>query len=139
MIGQQHMTGTEGPQLSLSPERPGYSTGDMLSGTFSVGTLELSEVKSVELSVLWYTEGKGDEDMAVHYFLRLDPASEAWQQLGQPQSFSTRLPNSPLSYEGLIVKVRWCVRLRVFMRRGRDAIEEVVFRLGDVPPAGAIP
>lgn len=139
MMGQEHITGSDGPQLTLTPERPSYRAGDLLTGAFSLGALDPAEIKSIELSVLWYTEGKGDEDMAVHYFLRLDPTSDAWQQLGRPQPFSTRLPNSPLSYDGLILKIRWCVRLRVFMRRGRDAIEELVFRLGDVPGPGATP
>lgn len=139
MMAEQHMIATDGPQLTLAPQRASYSAGDTLSGTFTLGALDLAEIKSVELSVLWYTEGKGDEDMAVHYFVRLDPGSDEWQRLGRPQPFSTRLPNSPLSYEGLIVKIRWCVRLRVFMRRGRDVTEELVFRLGEVPAAGAAP
>ena len=36
----------------------------------------------------------------------------------------TRLPNSPLSYSGAILCIRWCVRLRLFLRRGRDYVLE---------------
>ena len=48
---------------------------------------------------------------------------------------TTTLPASPLSYEGVIVKVRWCLRVRVFFTRGRDFVSEHVFAVGDLPPA----
>jgi hypothetical protein len=47
--------------------------------------------------------------------------------------FSTRLPNSPLSYDGRIVKIRWCVRVRVFLPRGVELVEDELFQLGCVP------
>jgi hypothetical protein len=50
-------------------------------------------------------------------------------------AFSTPLPQSPLSYEGLIVKVRWCVRVRLFFDGSRDFVSEHVFVLGRIPPA----
>jgi hypothetical protein len=40
-----------------------------------------------------------------------------------------------LSYEGVIVKIRWCVRLRVFFESGRDHVSEHVFTVGRVPPS----
>ena len=54
---------------------------------------------------------------------------------GQPESFSTMLPNSPLSYEGHIIKFRWCVRVRAFPVRGREVVGQRVFQLGSVPPS----
>jgi hypothetical protein len=45
----------------------------------------------------------------------------------------TRLPNSPLSYRGAILSIRWCVRLRLFLRRGREYVVEQPFTLGNVP------
>ena len=40
-------------------------------------------------------------------------------------------------YEGLILKIRWCVRVRLFLVRGRELVAEQSFRLGDVPAAVA--
>jgi hypothetical protein len=52
-----------------------------------------------------------------------------------PARFETVLPNCPLSYDGLIVKVRWCVRVRAFLHRGgKEVFGQKVFRLGDIPP-----
>jgi hypothetical protein len=50
-------------------------------------------------------------------------------------AFTTPLPQSPLSYEGVIVKVRWCVRVRLFFEGSRDFVSEHVFTLGRIPPA----
>ena len=77
------------------------------------------EVTSVEISVLWHTEGKGDEDFGVHFFERRTP--ETHEQLLGPAHFSIRLPASPLSYDGRILKIRWCVRVRAFVRKGAPA------------------
>ena len=45
----------------------------------------------------------------------------------------TLLPNSPLTYGGSILSIRWCVRLRLFLRRGREYSIEQPFTLGSVP------
>ena len=91
------------------------------------------EVKAVEVSVLWYTEGKGDEDLAVHDFWRSSAEGGDGLDLRRPGRFSTVLPKSPLSYRGVLVKIRWCVRVRVFLTRGREVMGELAFRLGEVP------
>ena len=56
--------------------------------------------------MLWYTEGKGDEDMAVHEFWRRDIDEANPIEPSRPEPFAVVLPNSPLSYEGRIVKFR---------------------------------
>jgi hypothetical protein len=93
--------------------------------------------RAAELSVLWYTAGKGEEDMAVHHFERVVDESAHPLDLRLPRRFATVLPASPLSYDGQIVKVCWCVRLRVFMPQGQESIAEAAFRLGNVPAMGA--
>ena len=89
--------------------------------------------------MLWHTEGKGDEDMAVHEFWRRDADDGRPLDPRRPERFSTTLPNSPLSYDGQIVKVRWCVRVRVFPHRGKEIVGEKGFQLGDVPPSEPAP
>ena len=49
-----------------------YRPGETLSGEYWSESLEAGQVKAIEVSVLWHTEGKGDEDMAVHEFWRRD-------------------------------------------------------------------
>jgi hypothetical protein len=93
-------------------------------------------VRSAELSVLWYTAGQGEEDMAVHHFERLVDEAARPLDLRVPRRFATVLPASPLSYDGQIVKICWCVRLRLFLPQGQETVAEVAFQLGSVPEVG---
>jgi hypothetical protein len=109
-----------------------YYPGETLAGEFFFRDLPDIPGKTLEVSVVWFTEGKGDEDMAVHEFWRTD-LEEHPLDLSRPQCFSTALPASPLSYEGRIVKIRWCVRVRAFFHGGKDIFGQKLFRLGGVP------
>ncbi len=120
-------------RLHLDEKPRAYHPGDVLTGRYSLEGVPPAEIRAVELSVLWHTEGKGDEDMSVHFFERIEPQNGDPVDLRQPRRFSTELPHSPLSYEGLIVKIRWRVRVRVFLARGKELAEESPFQLGAVP------
>lgn len=119
--------------IRLDDDGRSHRPGETLSGEYRIESLDASQVRAVEVSVLWHTEGKGDEDMAVAAFWRHDADDIRPLVPGRPQRFSTTLPNSPLSYDGQIVKVHWCVRVRVFLPRGKEVVGERVFQLGDVP------
>jgi hypothetical protein len=122
-------------ELDKSPAL--YEPGEMLSFEFRVGATPAGDPSAIEVSILWYTEGKGDEEISVHFFDRVanDTGSK---RAAQSHRYNVALPNTPLSYDGVIVKIRWCVRVRVFVGRGRDFVTEEHFRLGDVPAASAI-
>ena len=112
-----------------------YLPGATLSGEYRLEAVEGTGLQAVEVSVLWYSEGKGDEDMAVHEFWRKDTDSGELGDPRRPDRFSSTLPQSPLSYDGQIVKIRWCVRVRAIFTRGRDLVAQKLFRLGTVPAA----
>jgi hypothetical protein len=115
-----------------------YGPGETLAGSYRMVGIAPQDVRAVEVSVLWHTEGKGDEDLAVHDFRRLSVENGDAIEPRRPGRFSVVLPNSPLSYRGVIVKIRWCVRVRVFLTRGREVVGNLHFRLGDVlPPRSA--
>jgi len=120
--------------VQLDGDRRAYQPGEVLSGSFRLHAVEGREVGPVEVSVLWYTEGKGDEDSGVHHVEVLTPG-EGRSDAGAGGRFAVSLPRSPLSYDGLIVKVRWCVRVRAPVAGWSDRVAEAAFRLGDVGPA----
>ena len=122
-------------EVKLEGGRRTYRPGDVLSGEYWIRSSDDQTVRAVELSVLWYTEGKGDEDLAVHHFQRLECSSDHPLDMTQPCSFRAVLPNSPLTYEGVLIKIRWCVRVRVFLGRGKEFFVEEPFQLGAVPSA----
>jgi len=116
--------------LRLIGESRAYQPGQTLKGEFFVDVPRRADIKAVEVSVLWVTEGKGDEDMAVHYFQRFGGENGSSVDLRRTQIFETDLPQSPLSYDGVLVKIHWCVRLRVFLPQRREVVTEQPFLLG---------
>lgn len=124
--------------IRLDGDRRAYLPGETLAGEYRLVGASPADVRSVELSVLWYTEGAGDEELVVHFFERQGPDNEGRLDASRPRRFSTVLPNTPQSYEGLLVKIHWCVRARAFLRQGKDVLAEQAFLLGRVPPAIAV-
>lgn len=125
------------PLISLTLRDPKrvFQPGDTLYCEYQIDAVEAENVQAVEASVLWYTEGKGDEDLAVHHFERCTPSDVEGGDLRELRSFEVVLPNSPLSYEGAILKIHWCIRVRLFLKRGKEIFLERPFRLGAVPAA----
>lgn len=115
-----------------------YRPGDVLSGHYVVESVERDEIEGLELSVLWFTEGKGDEDLGVHLFKRFSNSEGDAIAPGVSGSFSTQLPPSPLSYDGVLLKIRWCVRIRLFLRGGRQVVEDEPFELGELRTAEVV-
>ena len=122
------------PVVSVQFDRPDrrYGPGDECRIRYRIEGLGDERIRALEHSLLWYTEGKGEEDLGVHFFERLEEAAMPAAGTGE---FTVRLPASPLSYEGMIVKVRWCARVRIFFPAARDFVSEHVFDVGGVPPA----
>lgn len=119
------------PLISLQLLRPNrhYRPGDELVAECQIDAIDAHEIVAVEASVLWYTEGKGDEDLGVHFFERRIPADAEEGDLRRLHKFRTVLPNSPLSYSGQIIKIRWCARVRMFLRGGKDVFFEQPFTM----------
>lgn len=111
-----------------------YEPGDVLECRYRIVDPGDLQFHSLEASVLWYTEGKGEEDLLVNRFERR-VASSTRGELLQEQVIRATLPNSPLSYEGVIVKLIWCVRIKAFAPKGKRILQDRVFRLGSIPPA----
>ncbi|MDO5307920.1 MAG: hypothetical protein Q4G03_00270 [Planctomycetia bacterium] len=110
-----------------------YYPGETLAGSYYLSQITRSTIETAEISILWRTEGKGNEDVGVHAFWRLSSQDGDWIGLLQPGRFSSVLPKSPLSYEGALIKIRWCVRARVFLANGEQLVDETYFRLGNLP------
>ncbi len=123
-----------------------YQPGETLAGEYRVEGLTPGQIKAIEVSVLWHSEGKGDEDLAVHDFWRSSaeddsPIKEVRRpgvDVARPGRFSTTLPASPLSYDGIIVKLLWCVRVRVFLQTGGEVVNELGFQLSCLPAPKAV-
>jgi len=123
------------PLLSLCIVGPKkcFAVGDELICEYQIDAVDPAEIQAVEASILWHTQGKGEDDLGVHFFERRLPADADDGDLRPMRRLKTRLPNSPLSYRGAILSIEWCIRLRLFLRRGREYVVEEGFTLGSVP------
>jgi hypothetical protein len=132
------------PLIALTLDRSPrlYESGDTLRIEHQIDAVDPEEILAIEVSVLWFTEGKGEPDMGVHFFRRTTPDDVEHGDMRPLGRLDVPLPASPLSYDGVILKIRWCVRVRLFLSKGREYLEEQGFQLGNVPPSmpvGAAP
>ena len=109
-----------------------YYPGDLLMCSYSLDHSEDIKLTAVETSVIWYTSGKGAEDIGVHFFERRQRKELEEINRNVTQKLTVRLPNTPLSYDGKVVQLNWCVRIRVFLSDGRQLNFDEPFRLGNV-------
>jgi hypothetical protein len=108
---------------------------DVLEFEYTIENVQCGSISAVEVSVLWLTEGKGTEDMGVHYFQRLSGNSLGAIDWSKPQCLKVPLPESPLSYEGKILKISWWVRARFYMNDGTEFLGQEPFYLGTITKA----
>jgi hypothetical protein len=111
-------------------ERDAYQPGEELMGAFALEADDEAELESLELSVLWHTEGKGDEDLGVMHYEEWSDQGERPFDRGRPHAFTARLPRTPHSYDGVLLKIHWCVRVRARWAGGGESLEEAPFTLG---------
>lgn len=106
-----------------------YRPGDAMRFDYQVDALPAEELVAIEASVLWLTEGKGDEDFGVHFFERRVLGDDPDGDLRPLHTCEVELPRSPLSYDGEILQVRWIVRIRTFLKGGKEFCMEKPFVL----------
>ncbi|EKK02577.1 hypothetical protein RBSH_02210 [Rhodopirellula baltica SH28] len=115
--------------LSVCRDDGSYAAGCQLKAGWRISRVELEELQSVEISVLWHTEGKGDEDLGVHHFQRYDRSDLERLPLNDRHEIQCVLPASPLSYQGHLMQIHWKIRVRVFLADGREIVAEQPFYL----------
>ena len=128
------MSSRRPPQIVFSPrhENRTLMPGDDLDWDVRLTHITPDRIRAVEVSVLWRTEGKGDEELSVHHFERHVALAKDEEWLLGPYRGTTVLPDAPLSYYGKIMRVVWAVRARLFFDRGREMVADQAFRLGEV-------
>jgi hypothetical protein len=99
--------------LHLQLAASAYSPGGELAGVFVIAGGVPADTRSVELSVLWRTSGKGTEDIGVVFYQIWKPGDGTLATLPNPNTFTVKLPLTPWSYDGELVKIHWVARVRV--------------------------
>ena len=63
-------------------------------------------LKSLELRLFWYTQGKGDQDVGIVDFVKYDSPEPDGKR-----EFSLRLPEGPYSFSGKLISLMWGLEL----------------------------
>jgi hypothetical protein len=126
-----------GVVIELDEHPEFFRPGQAISGRYRLNVSEsMPEVLALEWSILWATEGTGDEDHGIHALALIKP--EGFEGVAKPnqwRGFEAILPGSPLSYDGLLVKVVWRVRVRAVVGKDPEWCGEAPFQLGNVDRA----
>ncbi len=120
--------------IELTDPEDAWLPGERLAGRYRLEGEDAPEIERLEVSVLWYTSGKGDEDLGVHFFEELRADSPKWFNAREWAEFECVLPQTPLSYDGVLIKIHWCVRVRYYRANGKQILGECPFSLGTVQP-----
>jgi hypothetical protein len=79
-----------------------FLPGETVEGT--VGWHFDTPARSVELRLLWYTEGKGDQDIGV-----VESVPLAYPGVDEVRPFRLRLPAGPYSFSGRLISLVWAL------------------------------
>ncbi|HBO44500.1 MAG TPA: hypothetical protein DD670_11315 [Planctomycetaceae bacterium] len=92
--------------LEIDNGQTAFAPGETVGG--EAGWNLPASPKEVSLQLLWYTEGKGDEDAGL--------VEEVTFDLPQPSEnrrFTFRIPEGPYSFRGKLISLAWAIELQV--------------------------
>jgi len=90
--------------IELNGSKDTFAPGEQIEGRIEWG-LDANP-KTLELSLLWYTSGKGTRDVSVLHTHRIDSPGA----LGSDK-FSFTLPPGPYSFSGKLISLIWALEL----------------------------
>ncbi len=104
--------------IELNGGKDAFAPGELVEGRIEWG-LDANP-KALELSLLWYTSGKGTRDVGVLQTSRIDnPGASGSDQ------FSFALPAGPYSFSGKLISLIWALEL-TYTPGDETAREEII-------------
>lgn len=114
-----------------------YDAGEFLTGRYRLDPRCASFERHVDILVFWQSMGKGETDRGVqHRESRTVPDGETTDSAGG--EFSILLPASPVTYNGVLIKIAWCMEIRVHAGRDLQCEATIPFQLGHVGPVAEV-
>jgi hypothetical protein len=102
--------------ISIDQSTPQYRPGETISGTASWTELG-AETEGIEIRLLWYTEGKGNQDLEV--------VESVPGNITHPTGLAKfTAPTRPFSFSGKLISLIWTIEVVLFP--SRDGYREQV-------------
>ena len=96
-----------------------FHPGDSLSGVLEIQPNDVIQCRSVQLTIGWHTEGKGDRNGVT--MLQQDyPIKEIRPENPIVEHFDFVLPSEPWSFAGHLIRIVWEVHAKIDIAFGRD-------------------
>lgn len=118
--------------VRIAQHRDFYLPGEKIEIEYYLTNVPAPRLNAFEISIIWATQGKGTEDLGVHFFRRNSGNTLLNVDWSRPQAFSVELPIAPLSYQGRLIKIQWSVRARAYLDDGSERFTEQPFHLGNL-------
>ena len=106
-------------RIGLREERNNFEPGEELTG--AAGWELDSPPTAVEVRLLWFTRGKGTEDVEVVNTVLLENP-----QAAEARPFKFHLPAAPYSFSGKLISLLWAVEVVALPKNQSARIEFVM-------------
>ena len=93
--------------IVLNEDKTTFTPGETIHGTLQWNLN--ANPRHLELSLFWYTAGKGTRDVGMAETLRFDEPGAYGSK-----DFSFPLPDGPYSFSGKLISLLWAMELTVF-------------------------
>ena len=90
--------------IELKDLKTEYQPGQVISGTAQWNLPD--QPRKISLQLLWYTRGKGDEDIGLVDSVEFENPGQF-----QNQDFSFTIPPGPYSFSGKLISLIWTLEL----------------------------
>jgi hypothetical protein len=106
-------------KIGTRDDRRNFRPGEELAG--AAGWELEKEAKVIEVRLIWFTRGKGTEDVGLMETVRFDQP-----QLAEARPFQFRLPAAPYSFSGKLISLLWALELVVLPSKESARFEFVL-------------
>lgn len=105
--------------LTLIIPKDCYAPQSELAGQVEWSSKNRNE--TIEISLYWYTTGKGTQDIEIvdeHVFDTVATSGK--------KSFSFKLPDQPYSFSGKLITLSWAIEAKMTSQNTRDEFEFIM-------------
>ena len=109
----------ENLSIELRDYKKDYRPGETIEGEIRWNLI--SQPESLELSLFWYTKGKGTQDIKIIRSIKIDSPGASGSK-----TFTFNVPDGPYSFSGTLISLMWAIELVAYPDKKTCRAEMVV-------------